>query len=378
MALVLIKNNLKLMLRSKWILCLMVIMPLIVMGVLSSVFNDMLNDDYTFDNLNVAYSISLNGEMQTEGFREAWDAFRKGCEENDIFLTEYEGTFYPDLLDQDDVDIFLKIDNDKVEIFQTKENNIAAGVLGSALSAFELNYQGAMMLQEYLTSHPGSVADFQQAVSGESSSIRAEKLEVNPIPTAMDYYGIIEVVYFAWCGMVSLSVVISGERKNKIESRMQTAPVSKLALYMGKMIPCFLATAVEVGVTVFLSVLLYDVHWGRPLLSAVIVLLLCLASAAVGVLLFYLFNSVVISIVAGYLSLMVIGFLGGTFNMYMYAYPEQIEKLSIQYYINRTLVEFTTMGESTYMKGCFLFLAGVIGFSIVTGMLVMNRKMEKA
>ena len=373
---ILIKNNFKLMFRNKWVFFFMTALPLIVMALLASVFEDMLGKNEDIGKIKAGYAILMEKEEERREFQEVFRNFIESCKENGIYLEEYDRAEYGDLLEKGMTDIFLAVTDKEMIIYRTEDKKIESMVLNGALSSLTQGIQTVRILQEYLLENPASVQKLQEIQIQEKEYITAERLSVNPLPSSMDYYGIIEVVYFAWAGMVSLSVVISNERKNRIENRFLTSPASKLSLYLGKAVPCILATAVESGITISLSVLFYKVHWGNIPASIGILLLLCTASGTVGVLLFYLFKSVVVSIAAGYLGLMTIGFLGGTFNMYMYSYPQHIQKLSVQYYINRTLVEYSTMGESTYTSGCIVFLPAIIFISTVLGMLLMNKRME--
>jgi len=274
----LIKNNLKLMLRSKGILFLMIVMPLFSIGVLSSVFEEYLNSDLQTENIEILSNV--------------------------LFMS--------------------------------------------------------------------ANLDIEPA-----NPIIIRQLPVDPIPSSIDYYGIIYVIYFAWCGIASLAMVIASERKNSIESRLQITPVSKFSLYLGKMIPCFLATAIEVIVTMILSILLFDVHWGRIWLSIGILLVMCFTVSAFSVFLIYVYNNIVLSIATAYVALMFLGLLGGTFTTYMYGFNESIARWSVIYHINRTLVELSTMGKSDYLGGSIIFMAGISLVSIFAGMFMMRKSMER-
>lgn len=373
----LIKNNMKLMLRSKWILFFMIVLPLVVMSVLASVFEDFLGKDYSIDRIDAGYVVEgPTDEGWQDIFASSWQAFVNGCEENNIYLKEYKGDDYRTYLENGETELFAVFGEGEIRIYRTNERELEAMVLGSMLSAFGQGFYGNMVLMEQVMEHPDTMKPVEEAAASEEMFVMARQVDVDPVPPSMDYYGIIEIVYFAWCGMVSLAVVISSERKNKIESRLQITPASGLSLYLGKMIPCFLATGVELCVTVTLSVLLFDVHWGRMWASAGILLLLCLTVSAVGVFLFYLFRNVVASIVTGYLGIMVMGYLGGSFATYMYGVPESQARWSVQYFVNRTLVEFSTKGESDYMTGCVLFLSGITLVCVLLGMLLMRKRME--
>ena len=113
-------------------------------------------------------------------------------------------------------------------------------------------------------------------------------------------------------------------------------------------------------------------------LSAFILFLVSMASSAFGILLFQLFDNVAVSIVCGFVIIWILGFFAGSFQTYMYAgLPQKLVELSPIYYINRTLVEFSTMGQSDYTVRCIAILIGIILLFSLAGALLMNRKLEE-
>jgi ABC-2 type transport system permease protein len=172
--------------------------------------------------------------------------------------------------------------------------------------------------------------------------------------------------------------VVTSERKGSILKKMRVSQMSKLKFYIGKFIPCTLAIFFEVSAAWVLSVLLLDIHWGRIGDSILIVFLTSMAAAAFGIILFQLFNNAAISIVAAFIVVWVAGFFGGVFESYMYLFlPQWLMKASPIYYINRTLVEFSTKGYSNYEGSCIAVLAVVIIVCGLIGTLLMNRKLEE-
>lgn len=210
----------------------------------------------------------------------------------------------------------------------------------------------------------------------KSAEVAHETLDTDPVPSSTDYYGIIYIVYFAWCGLVSLVAVISSERKSAIPKRMLVSHMPKWKHYMGKYIPCALATFLEVLTAWILSILLFDIHWGNIRTSALIILLISLAASAFGIVLFQLFKNVAVSIVAAFVTTWIAGFFGGSFQPYMYAHlPKLFVNMSPLYFINRTLIEFSTKGHSSYTGICISFLVGLIAVFGIIGILLMNREM---
>ena len=358
----LIKNNLKLMLRSKWILVLMIVLPLITIGVLATVFQSMLKNGSEMKPFTAGYKVSDSSISE-----EMIAAVKTIAKENDITFVAYPDADIESLIKGGNVTVFVEMNMDTVTLYQLKKNALEGTIIETMISSVLTAYTDGAILGKNIVSTdvPSSLA------------VNTTMLNTDPLPTSMDYYGIIEIVYFLWCGMVSLAAVMTSERKNHIERRLKATPISGLGLFLGKLTPCFLANIIEIGIAMVLSILLFDVHWGNPIMSAVILLMLTLTISAFAIVLFYLFKNMAISIVVGWILIFGMGFLGGSFNTYMYSlFPHKLEVLSPIYHINRTLVEYSTMGKSSYTGSSIAFLLAIFSVCMVAGIVLINRKME--
>ena len=368
MPFILIKNNLKLMLRSKWILLIMIILPLITIALLANAFKELMNTSYDIEEFQVGYHIEENSK-----FQELLPELTKSCQEKQIILAEYPDGDITKLLQNKTVAVFVEIKEDSYIVYESNDKKTEASITESIFSGFFYQVNETMTRTAYVIEHN----IMEQPVQVENA-VKSEKLASDPVPSSTDYYGIIYIVYFAWCGMISLVAVISSERKSAIPRRMRVSHMPKINYYIGKFIPCTLAIFIEACMAWFLSVVLYDIHWGNLGLSVFIIFLLSMAASAFGIVLFQLFNNVAISIVVGFIIVWIAGFFGGTFEAYMYlSLPTYLIKMSPQYYINRTLVEYSTMQHSDYTGSCILFLLGIIVVFGLIGTLMMNRKVEE-
>ncbi|HEX3075622.1 MAG TPA: ABC transporter permease [Lachnospiraceae bacterium] len=368
MPFVLIKNNLKLMLRSKWILVIMILLPLVTIALLSNAFKEMLDTTYEMKDFQVGYRISSDntfGNMIPE--------LEKICKENHIILQEYPNGDITNLLKSKTVAVIVDITDDTYTIYQSNDKAKEAAIVESIFTSFFYQVSQSRNALSY-QAQAGSV----QSPSTEVVSVTAMQLDTEPVPSSTDYYGIIYIVYFAWCGMVSLVAVITSERASAIPRRMKVSHLTKWKYYFGKFIPCSIAIFLEVGIAWLLSVVLFGIHWGNIGASILIVFLISMAATAFGMVLYQLFNNVAISIVFAFIITWVAGFLGGSFQSYMYAHlPERLVSLSPIYFINRTLVEYSTKGYSDYTGKCFAWLLGIIIVFGGVGILLMNRKLEE-
>lgn len=371
MPIILIKNNIKLMFRSKWILALMIFGPIVTIGVLSSAFQEMMNTTFKIDKFQVGYRV--NSESS---YKEMLPQLQTICKDNNVVLKEYpdeKGREIKKLLQNETISVFVDMKKNSYVIYEASDKKTEAAITESIFQGFFHQMNKTMTLYSY-----GNKIGTQNIPNQNKSKVISEVLDTDPVPSSIDYYGIIYIVYFAWCGMIALLAVVTSERKGAIPRRMRVANLPKWYYYAGKFIPCTLSVFIGVCAAVILSSLMYGVHWGKIGTSVIILLLLSMASAAFGIILFQLFSNVAISIVVGFVITWIAGFFGGSFQAYMYSFlPQKLVDLSPIYYINRTLVEFQTKGYSDYTGRCFAYLIGIIVVFSSLSMLFMNRKVEE-
>lgn len=369
MPFVLIKNNLKLMLRSKFILFMMIIFPVTTIALLSNAFKDMMNTSYHIDRFKVGYRIS-----EDSNYKGMLKELQKKCRDKDIILQEYPQGDITSLLQNKTVAVFVNIrDDNSYVIYQSNDKNTEAAITESIFSGFFYQVSQTAAAQSY-----GAKQETVNIPVKGGGKVTHEALDTEPVPSSTDYYGIVYIVYFTWCGLCSLLAVASSERKGAVSRRMLISHMPKLHYYLGKFIPCTLAVIIEIAAAWVLSVLLFHIHWGNIGLSALILFLTALCASAFGVLLFQSFSNPAISIVSAFVIIWVAGFFGGCFATYMYnIVPVTLAQLSPIYYINRTLVEFSTKGYSNYTGRCIAYLIGLLIAFGLSGILLMNRKLEE-
>lgn len=368
MPFILIKNNLKLMLRSKWILFIMIILPVITIALLSNAFREMMDTTFEINEFQVGYRLNADSV-----YKDILPEIQAICKENKVILQEYPDSDIKQLLQSETVAVFVDIKEGSYVIYQSNDKMAEASITESIFSSFFYKVNEAMSQKSY-----GMQQNYVEVPMQTDNLVKSEKLDTDPVPSSTDYYGIIYVVYFAWCGMISLVAVISSERKSAIPRRMRVSRMSKLNYYIGKFVPCTLAIFIEVCAAWIISALLFDIHWGNIGVSAFIIFLLSMAASAFGIVLFQMFNNVAISIVMGFVIIWIAGLFGGSFQTYMYSsLPQKLVTISPIYYINRTLVEYSTMGHSNYTGSSIICLVSIIGICGLIGIIMMNRRMEE-
>ena len=361
---ILIKNNLKLMLRSKWIFIMMILFPILTIALISNAFQSLMNTNMKVEEFKVGYR--LNGDST---YKPLMGKLQDECKGQNIILQDYPEGDIKELLQNRTVDVFVEITNDQYKLYQSNEKKIEASIADSIFSAFFYQVNEEVVVRTYAMKN-----DQNTSSRGRESIIKQEVLATNPVPSAIDYYGIIYIVYFAWCGMVSLVAVVSSERKSAIPRRMRVTQMSSTNQYLGKFIPCTMAILIEACISWFLSILIYGIHWGNFSLSFVIIVLTTMAASSIGIVLFQLFRNIAISIVTGFLLTWIWGYFGGAFQSYMYLdIPKYLIHSSPVYYINRTLVEYSTSGHSDYTLSCIGYLVSIILVSVLIGIPLTGR-----
>lgn len=154
-----------------------------------------------------------------------------------------------------------------------------------------------------------AVNAYLQLQEQEDIVLPVEELNFMPAVNARDYYGIIYIVYFCWCGIICATGVLSNEKKYGIARRFYVSNITGLQSYLGKFIPVILTVTAGMAIATAITILLYDIHWGNPILSIVIVFMMIAAGTAVGLMFYNLSDSLVITIILQFTIVWFMGFL---------------------------------------------------------------------
>lgn len=346
----LIKNNFKLMFRCKAVF-IIVLGMVIVTGMLSTIFKDFMVNGYEIEGCTAGYSFTNNCVYEP-----IKPIFESVCEENDIEISNFVHGNGEDAIENGRVDIFVEFTDDGYTVYSDKDHEKQASVVKMLVSSILSNASGTQT-KNYVTQY---------------------KIDVLPMPDSELYYTIAYTVYFIWCAMIVLAIVLSSERKNKIGARFKTTPVSSVNIYMSRFIPTAVMITFLIAVGIVICTLIYGIEWMEIPMTALILLLGCVAAAAVATVLFSLIKNVIVSIVIGFCVIMFWGFFGGSFCAYMYAiFADGLRDFSPIYYMNRSLVELNTSGSSDFAIPAILVLCGISVICIPLGMAAVKLGKEE-
>ncbi|AGK98093.1 ABC transporter permease [Clostridium pasteurianum] len=373
MLLILVKNNFKLMLRDKMSMLFLIFLPILLIAILSSAFSQMLNKDYTLKSFTVGYNIEAGSHID-----KSFSNFIKAFEENKITLTKMTKEKAVEEIKNGSLAAYVDINDNEYTIYKKDAFNINAEIFENSMNSAMYLYDGNKALVNYLVENKIPIKTESGSTSENKNFVKLDTLKVDPMPSSIVYYGITEIVYVIWFGMLSVSLIVNNERKYGVTDRIGLTNASPLTLFFGKLIPSVLVVSIQICIATIASIILMDVNWGNsPLLSAGILFLEIITSSVLGILISLIIKSQALSNVIIVLFAFFFGFVGGSFQTYMYNFvSDNLAKLSPLYYINRTLVEISIKGYSDYTNICIILLLTISIIAIIIGVVTTAKGRE--
>lgn len=356
----LIKNNFKLMFRNTWSMIVMLAGPILVIAILSSAFSELMKSYEAVEEFDVGYRVE-NGSALSDYI----ESIKELGEENGISFYEYPAGEPKNVMENNELAGFVEFAKEEYVLYQSTDYEV---------EGITLEYFLDRVLSESVNGY--------LSMGNENAEVElpVKQLDFMPAIDARDYYGIIYIVYYCWCGIICATGVLSNEKKYGIERKFQVSNLSNLQMYLGKFIPLTLMVAVGMGLATALSILLFDIHWGNALLSAAVVLCMILAACAFAMMLYNISSNLVITIIVMFTAVWFMGFFGGSFETYMFSsMPEMAKQLSPIYHGNRALVELSCMGHSEYVSSSVIYsLIITLGCSAIAVLASAIRKRGRA
>ena len=353
-----IKNNFKLMMRSATNTLLFIVSPIILIALLSSAFGDLMEKYESKDDIKAGYRVDADeSDMNTRLLAEQLEVVSK---DNGLILTQY-GDIDPEIIiQQEDLAGFIVFEKGGTyTIYENGDQKYEAKALEYIVSSVDER------IAQMIINAPEGAGALKMDESSPEAKVPEVKLNIDhpeymePI-SAIDYYGIIEVVYFGWCAIICGTGIFTAEKKYSIGKKLRVSGLSELKLYLAKFLPILLVVSVSSLITTGITILIFGVHWGSPAVSALIVVLSAAAATAFGLMFYSIFRNVVVTIIGVFAAVWVAGFWGGSFETYMFSItPQFLKNISPLYHINRALTELSCMGHSDYVKNAVIICLGI-------------------
>ncbi len=324
----LIKNNFKLMFRNTWSVIVMLLGPVLVIMVLSSAFSELMKSYEAVDEFTVEYRVQDMAENSV-----MIENAKAAGEETGILFYEYPEGEIEDVMEKNQLAGFVEFVENTYVVYKSADYEVEGITLEYFMNrVMNTGVNASLQMQKH-----------------EDIVLPVQELKFMPAVNARDYYGIIYIAYFCWCGIICATGILSTEKKYGIVRRFQVSNISETQNYLGKFIPTTLTVAASMAVATAITIFLYDIHWGNPVLSILIVFMMILAGTALGMMLYSISDSLVITIITEFTIVWFMGFFGGSFESYMFSsISDTLKHLSPIYHGNRALVELSCMGKSNY------------------------------
>lgn len=345
----LIKNNFKLMLRSKWIILLMIVGPIISVAALSSAFDNMMKTYESEEKFTVGYYVE-----EGSFFENYIELIKENSKEAGITFNEFAEDDAENIMRKNDCLSFVSFRKEDYTVYTLEKHEVEG-----------------MTTEYYLNQLISGIAAMR--VPNEEITIPTEDLTFMPQADAKTYYGFIYIIYFSWCCVVSLAAVVTEEKKHGLSKKFEMSSVSDFGFFMAKVIPGVLVTVLEIAVSMVIITFMNDLQWKNIAAVILILFLNIVAGTAFGIFLIYLFDNLAMVIVAAFSVVWVAGFFGGSFETYMYSvWTESVKRLSPLYHSNRAIVECSLTGNSDYIGSAVVYLL-IISLVCMAGGLILAK-----
>lgn len=350
---VIIKNYLKLIFRNKVMIIVVPVATVLVFAALANAFHTLLDSAEEVTDFKMGYEMSDSSRYAIlENI--LVDNFNK----EGVTAQSYKDSNPEELIQNGEVDVFVNFDKDSYHIYGDDKKEMQTRIVQYVLFNVDKNMEIGLMSSK---------------VDVKTSTIESIKFS-----EAENYYGIIEIVYFLSLCVVFLSFIFQAERQSHIGIRFRMGNAGSFIRYMSKYISCLIiAILVQVILVSVIVMNFFEVSMGNALVFYGILALTAIAFTAYGLVFFLLFKNMAVSIGLLFMTLWFAGFVGGTYETYMYSVvPETIKRLSPLYYVNRTLVETSVNGSSSMLGSCIVVLLGMTAVCIPLGILITSCKKE--
>ena len=338
----LIKNNFKLIFRNKLAVAVLLIEPALTIALLSNAFDSLMRSYTAPDEFSVGY------RCESSVFAENMEVIKDAGKKAGIILTEYPEGEPAELITNNDLAAFADIGDKSYTLYKSGDHKTECAIADH-------------FFDRVMSEGVNTALDMIAPSAEMSSSLPVTKLESMPAVSSTDYYGIIYIVYFSSLGLVCATGMLASEKKNGIDKKYQICSLSPFSLYLARLLPTAAVVIICALIETLLTAAMFDINWGKPLVSAAVVILIILAGCALGFMLYGISRNIALTIIALFIVIWIMGFLGGSFETYMYSsISDTLKHISPFYHANRALVELSAMGHSAYTVSSVLFSGTVI------------------
>ena len=338
----LLKNNFKLIFRNKLAVGLLLVGPLLTIMMLSNAFEAMMKTYEAPESFAVgyrSYSNTISDNMSD---------IKSAGKEAGIEFREYPEGEPEEIINNNDLSAFVEFSEDSYTLYKSGDHKAEGAV-------------AEYFFERVMKTGADAALDIIAPEVKLTSALPETEIEFMPTVNSTDYYGIIYILYFSCCGMICATGMLGSEKKHGIETKYKVCSLSPFALYMARLLPTVGVVAVCGIIETAVTAVLFGIHWGDPLLSAIIILMMITAFTAMGLLFYSISGNLAVTVIGSFAVIWILGYLGGSFETYMYSSTsEAVKQITPFYHAIRALVELSCMGHSDFVVSSLLFSAALI------------------
>lgn len=234
-------------------LVLMLAFPIVLMLILGSALTNAFNSDFSLGKVEVLYQNKASGQLSQsfQGLIESTD--KSGIH----FIKESNSSKAKKAIENGKYAGYAEVSDKGITYFGNERQQLESGVVQGVLNSFLTKYKAAAELAKKDPKLIHSVL-----MSSPHNFIEEKALNASRQPGSMDYYAIAMTTMIALYGSISASFLIRSERTRNTSIRLAAAPVSKIEIFIGKVIGSLLTNGLAVLLVVLFSKYVFGVDWG--------------------------------------------------------------------------------------------------------------------
>lgn len=362
-----LKSDLKRELRDKVGLIMIIVFPIILIFILSNAFGSLMNSKFVLSPFSVGYSMSQNSTLGG-----SMSEIQKSLKDVKISLVKTDKSSALKQISDNKLAGYVEFTDAGYKFYSNDNMSIDSDIFQSVLQSISYSTgtytEMYKILAQYKTSAPQPTT---------RSLFTIKKLEAEPFPSALTYYGIVMLINILCFSAVGTSNMIHDDRQLNISQRIALTKVNPFTVFFGRVVSSTLSNILQISAAIICSVLFLKVNYGSsyPLVIG-LVLLFSITANSVGIMLGYLLKNISVTRSIIYALSFFLNFLGGSFMQYFHAsgsFLSLIQKTPI-YYINRSLVEIATRGSSDVLPTALVIMVSTIAVSLLIGGFAFSRR----
>lgn len=260
-----IMKEVKHSLRDRKAMSMMVLFPIVLIIILGTAFSGVFGSSGIEIKAKAAYTVSGNEQLKT-AFNSFKDQLEKNMKVTFVEVSDTEQNIKD--IQNGDYSCYINLTDKELKIYKNQRFNLESSIIQTALTSFieRCNLQ-------MIVSSVNPAAMQQISADTKTDYTQVVSLEKKKQPRAMDYYAVTMITLIIMYGAMTGSFSITSERTRKTGNRMNTAPVGKHEIFIGKTVGCVLVTAIQITVVFLVSKYILKTNWGDNLFPIAMVLL---------------------------------------------------------------------------------------------------------